>query len=55
MHSDKTLEKGYLVKVTHLNRQNFILIVYIDVPTDTFLSQVLIEPFMCGKAAKTQG
>jgi hypothetical protein len=55
MHSDKTLEKGYLVKVTHLNRQNFILIVYIDVPTDTFLSQVLIEPFICGKAAKTQG
>jgi hypothetical protein len=55
MHLDKTLEKENLVKVTHLNRQNFVLIVYTDVPTDTFLSQVLIEPFIHGKAAKTQG
>ena len=32
------------MKDTHLNGQKFTLVIYIDESTDSFLSQVLIEP-----------
>jgi hypothetical protein len=39
-----TSKRENLMKDTHLNGQNFIAVIYIDEPTDTLLSQVLIEP-----------
>jgi hypothetical protein len=39
-----TSKRANLMKDTHLNGQNFSVVIYIDEPTDTLPSQVLIKP-----------